>query len=277
MTAFAGTAADDLAVNAAASNNILTDDVIAETLGIDEGQLGWTLISKLLAEDIDVNDTPVAVGILSEALSETCAIDDGVPAALRLVVAGLDENVELNDDLTLNAILNLVIDDSVVFGAVLVFGDEQFVCWVANADTFAHSSYENFDFDRMTRLGDHYYGTKPDGIYKFEGGTDGGTEIDWFVALPHTDMGLSNFKRMPRCYMGFKADGNIYLRTITDHGVERVYLFQKQTDNVAGAGLPLGRGVKSRYWGFDLIGVDGPDFDLESIEFFPVILGRRVP
>jgi len=80
---------------------------------------------------------------------------------------------------------------------------------------------------------------------------------------------------MVKAYLGFKSDGTVLLRVIADGGAARLYAFKKTSPTLAGSGTTLGRGVKSRYWTFDLLAVDGSDLELDQIEFYPVVLGRR--
>jgi hypothetical protein len=40
--------------------------------------------------------------------------------------------------------------------------------------------------------------------------------------------------------------------------------------------VKIGKGLRSRYWQFELVNIDGADFDLDTIEFHPVLLTRRV-
>jgi hypothetical protein len=39
--------------------------------------------------------------------------------------------------------------------------------------------------------------------------------------------------------------------------------------------VQVGKGLRARYYAFELETVDGQDFDLESIEFVPLVVQRR--
>jgi hypothetical protein len=39
--------------------------------------------------------------------------------------------------------------------------------------------------------------------------------------------------------------------------------------------VPLGKGLRARYFSFELIS-DGADFDMDAIEFIPLVSHRRV-
>ena len=266
---------EDLAVNVPAVSNIIGNDVFTEDAGIGEGNTnGYTLMTEAFTEDSTYSEDAVDNAILRDLLSEDLDVDDTLVDG-RLVAETTSETFNIDDTMTLAGIINEIINDGGTFGAILNINGQQFVVWAANADTFAHSEYANFDFDSMCRLGSSYYGTKEDGVYELEGSNDAGTKIEWFLGLPQ--VAGDTFMRMPKCYLGFSSDGYVYLRTITDGGDERIYMFEKTSAARTGSGLTLGRGVKSRYWMFDLIGVDGADIELDKIEFYPVVLGRRVP
>jgi hypothetical protein len=70
------------------------------------------------------------------------------------------------------------------------------------------------------------------------------------------------------------------LKTIaTDGGakVERWYeLREKPADEVRESRIKLGKGVKSRYWQFELVNVDGGEFEVDQLHLMPVMLSRRV-
>jgi len=40
--------------------------------------------------------------------------------------------------------------------------------------------------------------------------------------------------------------------------------------------IQLGRGIRSRYWQFELANKDGADFEIDKLELYPVYLNRRV-
>lgn len=266
--------AENLGVSGPSLSNIIANNVETEDAAIGEGNTdGYTVMTETFTEDTTYAEDAIDNAILRDLLAEDLTVDDATVVG-RLVVETSSETLNIDDTMTLAGIINEIISEGGTFGAILSVSGQQFVVWAANADTFAHSEYANYDFDSMCRLGNTYYGTKEDGVYELNGNNDAGDEIEWFLGLPRVSG--DTFMRMPKCYLGFSSDGYVYLRTITDGGEERIYMFEKSSPEIAGSGLTLGRGVKSRYWMFDLIGVDGADIELDKIEFYPVVLGRRV-
>lgn len=275
MATFNETVPDQMSFNEALPNVALFSNTQVEDTQFPSTFEGLTFIPLALTDDLGIDD-PLADNVWF-AIFETEAhtINDD-PTVIKFVDIVLEDGTSLADEALGNAVFNLLMTEGIAFRVILNVAGHEFVCWVANADTFAHSQYDQFDFDSMCRIGTRYYGAKRDGIYQLDGETDEGAEIPWFLSLPQTDSGTALFKRVPRVYMGIKNAGAFYIRTITDGGKEHVYLFNRQSPSTAGVGEKLGRGVKSRYWGYDLVGIDGADFELDQIEFFPVVLGRRV-
>lgn len=275
MAVFSNTVTDQLANNDAPSNNAVMGDALTDAVTLDDILEGGAAYPAEALDDLtfdeSLQDSLVFAVVEVEATEFSKSAD-----AFKLVSESVADGATVAEGLTGSAAFAATISDGLAFTIVLFIGGEEFTCWVANADTFAHGQYDHFNFNSMCRIGSRYYGARDDGIYQLDGDTDAGEEISWFMSLPQTDNGTAFFKRVPRVYMGIRNDGAIYIRTLTDGGAQRVYLFRKRAESLAGAGETLGRGVKSRYWGYDLIGVDGADFELDQIEFFPIVLGRRV-
>lgn len=276
MAVFSNTVTDQLAANEALSNSAVYPDALSEDVGIIDGMTGGAAYPAEALDDLTFDESLQNSVVFAVVEVESIEISKAHDAFKR-VDETLEDGATVAEAVEGAAAFAVTISDGLAFTIVLLIGDEEFTCWVANADTFAHGQYDNFDFNSMCRIGSRYYGARGDGIYQLDGDTDAGDEIPWFMSLPQTDNGTAFFKRVPRVYMGIRNDGAIYIRTLTDGGAQRVYLFRKRAESLAGAGETLGRGVKSRYWGYDLIGVDGADFELDQIEFFPIVLGRRVP
>jgi hypothetical protein len=275
MAVYPLTLTDQFTGNEALPNTAIFTDTVSDETVFDDVEGGSASYPATITDASTFDESLLDSAIFF--ISETEAVEfDEVLTLQKLVEIALVDGATISDNLESAATFAVTLVDGLAFTIVLLIGDEEFTCWVANADTLAHGQYDNFDFNSMCRIGSRYYGAKGSGIYQLDGNTDAGDEIPWFMALPQTDNGTAFFKRVPRVYMGIRNDGPIYIRTITDGGATRVYMFRKRAASLAGAGETLGRGVKSRYWAYDLIGVDGSDFELDQIEFFPIVLGRRV-
>lgn len=275
MTTFAGDATDSTTLTDTTPTNITGECVIAETSTLTDSLDVFKQLLDTLAETI--NAAPVTIGnVTGDSTASTGVIASTTLVGNQAFFAVLTETGTFTESVTPNAILNLLATEGGSFTAMLVIGGEEFVVWVANADTFAHSQYAGFNFNSMCRLGNHYYGAKDDGIYLLEGDDDAGTDVQYFLTLPTTEFGTAKQKRVPKCYMGSSNDGDMHIKVITREGIARVYSFAKLSQGYSESGAAMGRGIKSRYFTFDLYSVSGGDVELEHIEFFPVILSRMM-
>lgn len=234
---------------------------------------GYSSIAVTLAETA-THAATIAVSQAFAVLVSAGSTFSTASSGAKVILIPLAEGASLADVMTPNAILRLTAEESVGFAAILVIDGEQYVAWVANSDTFAHSRYEGFNFNSMCRLGDHYYGANDSGIFLLEGDTDDGEQIDFYATLPKTQFGTSKIKRIPKVYFGVTSTGDMRLKVVTRDGIERVYMIDRMGDGYSELGTAIGRGVKSRYWTFDLYNMNGGDAEIESIEFYPVVLSR---
>lgn len=148
--------------------------------------------------------------------------------------------------------------------------------WVVNAKTGAPAEYANYSFNSVAKIGGRYYGASATGLYLLEGDDDAGVAIDAVLRTGRVEVGGGYQARVERAYLGVRSSGKMVLKTITGDQVERWYEGSYDPAGVDTQRVKLGRGVKSRFWQFELINKNGADFELERIELLPVVLKRRV-
>jgi hypothetical protein len=149
--------------------------------------------------------------------------------------------------------------------------------WVVNANSGAPYRYEDHDFHSFGKLGNKYLGAKADGIYLLEGADDGGTEIDAIASTGRLDFGSSSYKRVLAAYLGVNSAGqvNLTLRTDADRSYGP-YQFRVAPTGHQVERAKFAKGVKSRYWEFDIQNVAGGALDIDEIEFDVLDLAHRL-
>jgi hypothetical protein len=219
-------------------------------------------------------------------LVDSAAHTDAVAANRRLSLLTLD-SLDVADDLSWNQRLTVEIAESLIAGGTLLLDDVLYSAVVLNATTLAPGEYTNFPFNSFGQMGSTYLGATDSAIYALEGSNDDGVNIDAVVRSGLVNFGTSQFKRVPRAYLGYTSDGALVLKTISTGGtadgtgrgtkVERWYeLTPRTADAPATARIKLGRGVKATYWQFELTNKDGADFNVSELQLLPVVLSRRV-
>ena len=159
-------------------------------------------------------------------------------------------------------------------------GNDYFNAYVMNTQTSAMSQYNNYAFNAFASFNNTTFGSFGNNIYELTGPDDAGTQIDALLRTGMTDFGDSRYKRIHGAYMGYTSDGTVVLRvTTTDSGDKKTYWYRSiaQTANSSRElRIPVGKGLQSRYWQFELINETGADFEIDVLELVPVMLDRRI-
>lgn len=197
-------------------------------------------------------------------------------AMARLTVVQL-EGIGLSDETETAARLRADILEGVVFSLALTMDGETYTGWVMNTKNFAVTEYQNFPFNSFCKIGSAYLGANSEGLYVLEGADDAGVNIDATFSLGVTDFGSDKLKELDSIYLGFKLDGGMLVKTISEDGVERVYTVTGDTTKLHTKRVhPLAKGLRAMNWQLELANVDGEDFEINTVEFMPIVLSRRV-
>jgi hypothetical protein len=192
--------------------------------------------------------------------------------AYASILSSIDTNV--------NPVVILVTDSSAISTIIVTVSDQtesadSWASWVVNYETDAHWRYDNFEYNSFATFNGKTFGCKDNGVYELSGATDAGTAIDAKITTPVSDFDNSAKKRMLKAYLGVKSDGDMVLKVLAEGGNVYYYGVDNTRSSVGGARVNIGRGLTSRYWQFELMNSEGSDFELDAIEFFPVITSRR--
>jgi hypothetical protein len=137
--------------------------------------------------------------------------------------------------------------------------------------------YTNWPFNSMARFNGVQLGASAEGLFVLAGDTDNGAVIQAAARVGITDFGTSYLKRIDKCYVGLRADGDMVIRVLTDQVNVRDYLITKYgTAGLHGNHTRIGRGVEARYWQFEIRNTLGCKFEFNAIELKPVRLRRRI-
>lgn len=146
-----------------------------------------------------------------------------------------------------------------------------------HTETMALTQYSNFPFNSFAQFNGVYLGASDAGIFALTGATDNGAAINAYARVGITDFATSHLKRVDRAYVGYRSDGDLVLRIITDEVQQRDYLMRRTvaTPGIHGNLVRFGKGLAARYWQFEVRNVNGSDFDLNIVELKPTTLRRR--
>ncbi|NKF21572.1 hypothetical protein [Solimonas marina] len=155
-----------------------------------------------------------------------------------------------------------------------------FDCWAVNSETAAASRYENFPFHSMVRIGDHYYATSDEGLFRLGGDDDAGAEIHCMLVTGKTDFGTEALKSVTQASIGYSATSPLLFSAIYNQsGQETSVTYQVDSGYVGverEARVKIGRGGRSRYWQFVIENTAGGNLTLDRLDFDVMRLSRRV-
>lgn len=245
-----------------------------------QGQYSFALITALsLYESLNVIEAPAYSAVYSTVLAEVLnAIE--TPVVIRSIPVGFAETLSVADTYVFQGVYGILLSESLFVSDTLGTNDA-LIAYAVNANTGALTTYNNFNINSFAQLNGKFYGMTDAGLVELTGDTDNGIAIDASIKLGTTELGTDTvatelLKRLPAVYLGVNTAGDMLLN-VTANGATNTYQLTAATSTSLHTGrLLLGKGVASRYWDFELTNVDGADFTLDSITFYPVALGRRV-
>lgn len=233
-----------------------------------------------LADAVSVADGALdQVQLMLSAVDELAA-SDALTNVLTLMLSA-EEEAGIGDAIDERLILQLALADGIVFVHRLRIEGEDYSAWVVNPDTGGAWQYDNYGFPGgMAQVRGKYVGLKDDGLYELVGADDDGAEIAAYLRTGLTDFGTSRLKNIPRAYIGYASETGLVLKTITTDGgkkKERWYrLRARPLEAPVESRVKLGRGVRARYWGFEVHNFDGGEVSFDKLQVLPVVLRRRV-
>lgn len=223
---------------------------------------GATLQATLPGLSVAINGTTLSSGILAATLPSFTVSATGTTKATGVIVAELPSLSVLNADLVAELPGFTIAMDGRT-------GEANLVAYVFNIRNAETTTYTNYDFKFIIRIGHEYYGVKDDGLYQLTGTDDDGVDIDARFRIAQNDFGTTNFKRVPYCYLD--SDNATTITTIVEGVSQGTY-----PSSFAGRRTHLARGPKGRFWQVEVANVAGNAMKVGSLELLAEVLERKV-
>ena len=221
-----------------------------------------------------VSFTPVFSGVqrARRALGDDIAVSDAITPRFLLSAVAAD-TVELSIEQVLNMLYRAHLREGVEISALYLSPGGGVTAWAMNTRTAAVTEYDNFDFNSFARVGNTYVGATSEGLYELQGDTDDGDAILARIRSGFMQFGSVQLSRLKAAYLGMRGAGEYVLRIETGDG--SIYDYGVSARDMRTTKVHMGKGQQARYFAFELLG-SGADFDLDSIEFVPLVKQRRV-
>lgn len=213
------------------------------------------------------------------AAMDSAAVSDALASTMRMLLLASDGATVADDPAAmLHAMADL--EDGAVIYCTLRLGGTDYQGWVLNTDLRAVTEYRNVPFDSFAVLNGRTYAAGPNGIFELTGETDDGQPIDaWFRPFL-TNFGTQKMKRVTDIWLGTSGTG-LYVKVhtkdpATGQMTEDIYPVQYTHGTGTDKGrVKVGRGLASNYWTLTVANVAGAPFEIDSIEWKPLVLDRR--
>lgn len=256
-------------------SDLLSPKFIYHLSLIEQINLASTIARFMGGAIIDGFTVSEAVSPLYRAnasLVDGVGVNDSLTPRFLLRAVASDQ-VSLTSTMVLKAILHGTIIEGVQLSAAYVAPNGSITTWAMNTRTTAVSEYRNYPFNSFAKSGRRYLGAAADGLYELDGDTDNGADIIATIRAGLAQMSGSHLGGIKAAYLAARGVGGWVLRIITGHG--EVYNYGVTNQSMRSTKVHIGKGLRARYFAFELVS-SGQDFDLESLEFIPIVNDRRV-
>ena len=235
--------------------------------------LSLTMDEALALLDEHQASVTLAVSALEEFYA-ACSADN-----TALFVASTDSTVGASDMTASQAQLRVAVAELAGTFVSIRVGNELIQGWVVNTKDQAFSEYQNFPFNSLCEAGGRYFAVAEDGLYELAGGTDAGVPIQASIKTGLLDLGTHFIKDVKAAYIGYNSAGRLLLYvTTTNKGSREQWWYELKdgaSDSLRDGRVTVGRGLRAKYWQFEVVNLDGADFELDDIQIMYNVLSRR--
>lgn len=246
--------------NQSISEDIEILDVVARFLGVS-------------AEDtLAVVDTVLRRKQMVPTLTQAMEIADVVTRNFLIRVVETDE-IEITPEQAIQALYNPVLADALEIVSVYVDPSGGLTAWAVNTTTGAVSEYTNYYFNSYAAMGKKYLGASEEGLFELDGDTDAGDAVIARIKSGNMQFAEGRHASIKGVYIAVRGAGNWVLKIVAND--DKTYIYSVSASSMKTTRINIGKGLRARYFSYELISA-GQDFDLDSIEFLPIVNSRRV-
>ena len=227
-----------------------------------------------VTEGFHVGQTQSYAFIAGSQIVETFLLSGTLAENLVMRLA-LTESAQLSDAEVLQMIYSETMVEAIVAELLYQSPNGNITSWAINTRTNAVTQYGNFAFNSAASMGNKYIAADENGLYELVGSQDIQTPVVADFGGGYFQPGGSKFSGLKGVYIGAAGRGNYLLKIITGDQIERVYR-SVLNPGMMTTKVNIGKGIRARYVAWELINEDGQDFSFDSVEFVPMLSGRRV-
>lgn len=232
----------------------------------------FRFLSEDVVEALSITPNLVAMRRAMGAAAETVGVGESMTPRMVLRITAAD-TVGIDPVHALKMMFSPQLGEAVAIAGAFISPDSALTTWSVNTRTGAVTEYTNYDFNSFARIGMRYIGASATGLYELDGDDDAGTDIIADLKGGFLQFNGSRFAGMKAVYLGVRGGGEFFLKLEAASG--ETYTYKVIAEDMETTKVWIGKGLRHRYMSYELIST-GQDFDLESIEFVPMLAQRRV-
>lgn len=236
----------------------------------------FNFFSGSLTDGIQLGDSQ-AINYYATAVAADALVLSELWGNSLLIALEVDEEIVLDDAEILNMIYaGDPLLDTVRLTAGWVTPDGNFTAWAINTRNNYVTEYRNWSFNSFVKSGHKYLGASSEGLFELNGADDAGSDIPALLQGGLMDLGDGKFTAFKAAYLGMRIKDDardVLLKLVTGDGVE--YVYAVKPNDMRSKRVDMGKGLRSRYFSWALV-TAAADFDLDNIQFLPLISNRRI-
>jgi hypothetical protein len=199
----------------------------------------------------------------------------GEDGSTYIHMVSLAESVSIDPNVLHSSIFNNALLDSFIISIPTASGQDTYLAYLLNTETNSVSTYTNYSFNCSTLFNGKYLLGNSSGLYEYGGTTDAGSIIEARIKTMAYNFGTSNLKQIPDMYIGGVGSDKMVIKVSVDNKASVYYKITNKINDLHTQRVKFGKGLIGRYFQFELI-TNSTDTDIESIEFYPVVLQRKI-
>lgn len=247
---------------------------VAMTEAIEVAETYHRFIGGMLDETVLIGDAATerykAVARISEFL--TLGVAQSYVMAFRLTIR---DGVAMSDETALAMIYSEQMTEVIDLEILYQSPNGNVTSWAINTRTGAVTEYQGWSFNSFVEMNGRYVGANQDGLFELNGPTDNGLNVIADIVGGMLQPGGPHLAGLKGVYLGQTGQGYWLLKIETGDG--REYVYQRLSNPaMMTTKFTIGKGINARYIGWELINVEGQDFDIDTIEFMPMLRSRRI-
>jgi hypothetical protein len=227
-----------------------------------------------VVEGVTLTETPAYVFVAGGQITELLTLTTNLSTQLVMRLAATD-TLTFTDAELLNFIYSATVTENILIELLYQEPSGSVTSWAINTRTNAVTEYRNWAYNSFANIGRKYLGANETGLYELNGARDGTANVLADMMSGYFQPNGAKFAGLKGVYIGATGQGNYILKLQTGDGNERVYRAMLNPGLMT-TKVNIGKGLRARYIAWELLNEDGQDFDLDTIEFVPMMSGRRV-